>query len=615
MSINYEDQEITIDPLFFEQIIVKILFTDAKKRDKIIPFLKPKLFNGFEVQQIIKHIQRFIETYGTFPTFTEFKVEIEHKDLHNYLLKCLNTDTSQLSDVHLLDKIESFFKQNLAFNAIVDAKIQLEDNNIEQMILYADKLREAVSFSFKTDIGLDVLSEEGEEEMFNHLHDQDKVVPTGIEYFDQMIEGGFHEKSLSLFLAECVTKDTIVKIRVLNSSHHHENKWIEKEISIGDIQQLLKDFEVEVSSPDGYVPVKQYISKGKKRIYNVVCGQKSIKCSGKHLLFTNRGWVAVEDIQKKHKILMSSGKYETAHIYQLDKSEEVVDIAVDHPNHRYFTNGFTSHNTNMGKSLIMAGLAANQLILNKNVLYVTLEMSRHKMTERVLANCFDLDIDQLKLLTRENFHAKFNRLRERIKHKLVVLEYPTRTISTSTLRQVYKELEIKKGFKPDIVFVDYMGIMLPIQTRSDENSYSEQKRVAEELRGLAVETGIPWVSAVQTNRGGFDSTNIDLKDTADSIGTVATADIIIGVTQSDEQRQFGKYSWIILKNRYGINKRKTTIGVNYNKMRIFADESVSNKDPEKQSQSTRIVDEASSVALGVNKKSRAAERKQDYNFH
>jgi len=462
----------TIDPLFFEQVIVKILFSDIKKRDVLIPFLKPQLFNSWEVQQIIKLSQKFSEQYGSFPTFTEFKIEIEQKELHNFLLKCLNVDTTELSDKHLMAKIESFFQQNLAFHAIVDAKVQLEENNIDQMVKFADRLREAVSFSFETNIGLDVFSEDGEEEMFSHLHDSDIVVPTGIPYFDEMIEGGFHEKSLSLFLAE----------------------------------------------------------------------------------------------------------------------------------------------TNMGKSLIMAGLAANQLMLNKNVLYVTLEMSKHKMTERVLANCFDLDMDQLKLLTREKFHKKYQELREQLQNKLVVEEFPTKTVSTAAIRQLCKELLIKKGFKPDIVYVDYLGIMLPIQVRTDDNSYGEQKRISEEMRGLAVELGLPIVSAVQTNRGGFDSTNIDLKDTADSIGTAATADIIIGVTQSDEQRQFGKYSWIVLKNRYGINKRRTTIGVNYQRMRIFPDESVEEKKPEEQSQATRIVDEASNVALNVLKKSRAAERKQDYNF-
>jgi len=597
----------TIDPLFFEQVIVKILFSDIKKRDVLIPFLKPQLFNSWEVQQIIKLSQKFSEQYGSFPTFTEFKIEIEQKELHNFLLKCLNVDTTELSDKHLMAKIESFFQQNLAFHAIVDAKVQLEENNIDQMVKFADRLREAVSFSFETNIGLDVFSEDGEEEMFSHLHDSDIVVPTGIPYFDEMIEGGFHEKSLSLFLAECVTKDTKVKIRVC--------KRDEMEVDIGEVQHLLDDCEVEVLSPDGYVKVCKYVSKGKKRIFIVSNKYGKLKCSANHLLFTNHGWKAVSKIDTmKHKVLMNTGIFETVTIQNTNEIEEVVDIAVNHPNHRYYTNGFVSHNTNMGKSLIMAGLAANQLMLNKNVLYVTLEMSKHKMTERVLANCFDLDMDQLKLLTREKFHKKYQELREQLQNKLVVEEFPTKTVSTAAIRQLCKELLIKKGFKPDIVYVDYLGIMLPIQVRTDDNSYGEQKRISEEMRGLAVELGLPIVSAVQTNRGGFDSTNIDLKDTADSIGTAATADIIIGVTQSDEQRQFGKYSWIVLKNRYGINKRRTTIGVNYQRMRIFPDESVEEKKPEEQSQATRIVDEASNVALNVLKKSRAAERKQDYNF-
>jgi hypothetical protein len=200
-------------------------------------------------------------------------------------------------------------------------------------------------------------------------------------------------------------------------------------------------------------------------------------------------------------------------------------------------------------------------------------MEKRMIGERILANLFDVDINDIPLLTRIKFKEKYNSVRSIVKHNLIIEEFPTKSINANNIRNLLKELVVKKNFIPDICFIDYIGLMTPINLRKDENSYSEQKRVSEEIRGVAYEnSGLSIVSAVQTNRDGAESADIDLTNIADSFGTAATADLIIGITQSEEMRSANKYTWIVLKNRYGFNKIKFKVCIDFPKMKIFPDD-------------------------------------------
>jgi replicative DNA helicase len=189
-----------------------------------------------------------------------------------------------------------------------------------------------------------------------------------------------------------------------------------------------------------------------------------------------------------------------------------------------------------------------------------------------MANTFDVAIEDLKSLTKDSFHKKFEGIKKHIDRNFFIKEYPPRSINANHIRNLLKELKVKKKFVPDIIYLDYLEILLPIHNSKNDNSYSEIKKISEEIRAIAVETRIPFISAVQTNRGGFGNSEIDLTDISQSIGTAATADLIIGVTQPDGLRELSKFSWIILKNRYGINKNKITICVEYYNMRVYEDE-------------------------------------------
>ena len=450
-----------MDPLFYENLLVRMLFTDVDCRDRIYPYLVDDIFEGFENQKIVQEFLKFKNEYDDFPSAKALELRLQNVTVFDHLKHCLQIDTDEYNNDYVMDTIEEFFRNKLVWNDINDTVEKLKENDTESISSIVDRMRDSLSFSFDTTVGLDY--SEDAELMYEALHNKDNVVPTGIKNLDKLIEGGFHEKSLTLFMAE----------------------------------------------------------------------------------------------------------------------------------------------TNMGKSLIKCGLATNALLQNKNVLYVTMEMSEFKIAERITANIMDIELDHLKAISKDKFIKKHEKVFKQLKSNLVVKEFPTKGANTNKIRNLLKELKLKKGFVPDIVFVDYLGIMLPNSPKKEGNTNTEMKTISEELRGLAVETGIPFVSAMQTNRGGFSSAEIDLTDVADSIGTTATADVIFGVTQTEEMRQLGIYTMILLKNRYGINKVKTSVGVDYPKMRI---EDVEDEfEEETVAQPTDIVDDAVMAIKGKlkdNKKSK-----------
>jgi len=572
--------------IFFEKVLIKLLFTNTEVSEKTIPFLIPEIFEDHKNIQLIKTIISLMEKYEHFPSVPEMKIELDNEEVYNRLIEIMNLDISEYRTEFLNGQIEEFIRNKLVHNVNVDIAMSLNNENDELLKQSPDKLREAIAFSFDTKVGLDFLDEE--ERLYNHLHNKDRVIPTSITQLNRLIEGGFHCKSLTLFMAECVDENTMVNIRYkrngkviikkiknwlsVNVRSFYMEKWIEKTLSLKEVKNLLKENVVEVTSPDGWVPVTKYIEKGNKVAWNLEVDDISVLSSAKHLYETNNGWKFTKDLDCEIDLILTENGLKNFKISKTNKKIKVVDISVNHKNHRYYTNGISSHNTNLGKSLIMTSLAVDCILKNKNVLYISCEMSEEKISERIMANMFDIATEDLKLLPRNKFHEKFEKINSQVNKKIVIKEYPPRAINTNNIRNLIKELKVRKKFIPDIIFIDYLGIMNPIFRNKGDNTYLEVKRISEEVRALAVELGLPIISAVQTNRGGFGDSEIDLTDISDSIGTAATADIIIGVTQSEDYRKIGKFNWIMLKNRYGLNKHVFPVNVDYYKMRVYEDD-------------------------------------------
>ena len=229
--------------------------------------------------------------------------------------------------------------------------------------------------------------------------------------------------------------------------------------------------------------------------------------------------------------------------------------------------------TGVGKSLFMCHVAASVLLRGKNVLYITLEMAEEKIAERIDANLLNIPIQQLTDLPRSMFENKVSKLAEKTQGSLIIKEYPTASAHAGHFRSLLNELALKKSFRPDIIFIDYLNICASERYRagSNVNSYTVVKAIAEELRGLACEANVPIVSATQTTRSGYGSSDVDITDTSESFGLPATADLMFALISTDDLEGLGHIMVKQLKNRYNdptLNKR-FVVGIDRAKMRLY----------------------------------------------
>jgi replicative DNA helicase len=229
--------------------------------------------------------------------------------------------------------------------------------------------------------------------------------------------------------------------------------------------------------------------------------------------------------------------------------------------------------TGVGKSLFMCHVAAGAMVQGKNVLYITLEMAEEKIAERIDANLLNVTLDDLMDLPKDMYDKKVARVRDKCTGKLIIKEYPTASASVTHFRTLLNELNLKRSFVPDIIFIDYLNICCSsrIKAGANINSYTYVKSIAEELRGLAVEHNVPIVSATQTTRSGFTSSDPGLEDTSESFGLPATADLMFALISSEELEELGQIMVKQLKNRYNdpTFHKRFTLGVDRAKMKLF----------------------------------------------
>ena len=228
--------------------------------------------------------------------------------------------------------------------------------------------------------------------------------------------------------------------------------------------------------------------------------------------------------------------------------------------------------TGVGKSLFMCHCASAYLVQGLNVLYITLEMAEERIAERIDANLLDVTIDDLHTMPKDLYENKMEKLRKKTGGTLIIKEYPTASAHSGHFRALFNELALKKSFKPDVLFIDYLNICASSRFKGGNvGSYFYIKAIAEELRGLAVEFNVPLFSATQTTRTGFVSTDIGLEDTAESFGLPATADFMFALISNDDLEALGQMKIKQLKNRYNdlaVN-RSFIIGVDRSKMRLY----------------------------------------------
>ena len=229
--------------------------------------------------------------------------------------------------------------------------------------------------------------------------------------------------------------------------------------------------------------------------------------------------------------------------------------------------------TGVGKSLFMCHMASSNLMMNKNVLYITLEMSEERIAERIDSNTLNIPMKDLPDLSKNQFDKKIDKIKEKTQGKLIVKEYPTASAHVGHFRHLLQELNIKKDFKPDMIYIDYLNICASARVKpgAGANSYTLVKSIAEELRGLAVEFDVPIMSATQTTRSGYGSTDVELTDTSESFGLPATADFMFALITSDELEELDQMVVKQLKNRYNDPTvfKRFVIGVDRSRMKLY----------------------------------------------
>ena len=230
--------------------------------------------------------------------------------------------------------------------------------------------------------------------------------------------------------------------------------------------------------------------------------------------------------------------------------------------------------TGVGKSLFMCHMAAASLTQGKNVLYITMEMAEERIAERIDANLMNIPIDQLEALPKAVYDSKIQKIAQKNIGKLIIKEYPTGAAHVGHFRALLNELKLKKNFKPDVIFIDYLNICASSRIRGlggSVNTYSYVKAIAEEMRGLAVEAGVPLVSATQTTRSGYSNTDVGLEDTSESFGLPATADFMFAVISTEELEKLGQVMVKQLKNRYNdpTSNKRFIIGIDRARMKLY----------------------------------------------
>jgi len=545
---------------------------------KVLPHIKPEYFTG-QHRIIYDLILGFLVKYNKLPNAAVLDIEFrasEHSNRpeRNDILNIIkNLDVSiDVECEWLIDSTEKWCKDRAVNIAIMEAVSIIDGNDKTQAEgAIPNILSKALSVTFDNHVGHDY-TEDGEAR-YEFYHKKEDKLSFDIEMLNKITNGGVTRKTLNIIMAGCVHPDTLVQIKVFLA----KNDSVERTVKISNLEQYLKDdLHIQVDSPDGWVDVSHFVDKGIWQEYVLMLSSgKTVHVNENHLFETIDGWRSAKDLAYKKQEYMTIEGYETGIVHVSDNRIPIVDIHIEHENHRYYTNGVSSHNTGVGKSLAMCHLASASLAAGKNVLYITMEMSEEKIAERIDANLFDVDIKQLVNLSKNSFVKKVAGIKAKTHGKLIIKEYPTAAAHVGHFRALLMELKMKKNFIPDVIFIDYLNICASSRIKGGisggVNSYGLIKSIAEEIRGLAVEFNVPVWSATQSNRNANVASDVEITDISESFGLAATCDLLISIVSTEQLEKMNQIMVKQLKNRYNdlSENRRFTVGIERCKMRLY----------------------------------------------
>lgn len=563
---------------FERQIIENLLHNEPFTR-KVLPYLKEEYFSDEANKALFRHIDQFINKYNTLPTtnalFTAVEQTSEDQNHYDDIMIALQEVKNQtpVNNQWMLDETEKHCQDRGINNALREAISMSADPAKKGQIPMV--LQAALAISFDTNVGHDYFN--NAEQRYDELHGSKQKIPFDIEMLNLATKGGVEPKTLNIIIAGCVDPNrTFVGVR-----------YAVEEIII-TTQMLMKDAitifdqgrEISVKTPTGYTRVTEFVRKGIYEEYVLTTENNvSLSCNQDHQVMTTFGWLNAKDmftLQQNtdgYPIHVETEKgYRQANIKKTSDMIPIVDLVLDNDEHAYYTNGITSHNTNVGKSLMMCHFAAAHVLMGKNVLYITMEMSEEKIAQRIDANLLDMSLDDYDKMPKKWFLEQVEKIKNKCGADFKVKEFPNGSAHVGHFRNLLQELALKKNFKPDVIYIDYLQICASSRYKAGSvPTHQRMEYITEEFRALAQELKIPVFSAAQLNREGFDDSDASITDIAASFGLTFTPDWLIMVIETPELADLGQYLVKQEKSRYADKgkMRSFMIGVDKAKMKLF----------------------------------------------
>lgn len=510
-----------------QAILLSYMLADPTAFSMSQNILDPENFDN-RLRKAVRFILDFSEQYRTLPTLGQIKA-------HTGIAVDPFEENIDPFREWYLETIEGFSRHKALERAVIEGVDLINEGKAGEL---ERRIKDAMAISLMRDLGTEYFKDP--KTRLENMRDRSNYVSTGWSVIDDKLYGGFTPGALNVFAggSGCIVAGTLVRVR---------HNGLVSLVPIEHLDGVNRGLRMEADSPDGFVPIEEWRNKGIKRCITFVTrAGRTITASHDHLFQKADGeWLYARDFREGDSLLTKSGSDRV--IRMRDAGHQVVyDLAIGHENHRYYTNGISSHNS--GKSLFLQNIALNWVFANKNVIYFTLELSEDLVSLRLDAMVAEIstkdvfrDIDKAALAIK---------MRSKQAGTLIVKKLPEAGTTANDLRAFLKEYQIKTGIRPDAIIVDYLDLMHPNNRKINPSDlFVKDKYTSEEMRALAGEYGLLCVTASQLNRSSVEASEFDHSHIAGGISKINTADNVFGIFTSSTMRERGVYQLQFLKTR------------------------------------------------------------------
>lgn len=556
----------------YEDLFINILISNSTILTRVLGILKPSYFDNLTNQKTVEFVLQYCNEYSTVPLPEQIKA-VTGANVE------LVTEIASKHDTWALSELEEFCKYKALRDAILASPELIDEGRYGEV---ESAVKSAVQIALVKDLGTDYFA--NPKERLEAIREGKGQISSGWKAVDEKLYGGLNRGEITIFAGQCVVATTKVKavklidiecditsnsticekVIYLSQFYKIEKLLSYKENNIDLFNKLYIDMQPKeyniidlnnkenwyVDSPDGYVKVKGLICKGTEDIIKITFTDNTkLYTSPFHMMERDDGeWLSTLNLFPNDKLVSRYGYKTIYNIVDIKERDLVFDLVVDSDNHRYYTDGISSHNSGAGKSLFLQNMAVSWSSAGLNVIYLSLELSENLCSMRIDAMNTGYDTREV-MKNIEDVHMKIRASQQKNKGTLQIKQLPN-GCTANDVRAFIKEYEIHKGIKVDAILIDYLDLMMPMSKKiSAENLFVKDKYVTEELRNLAVELDILTVTASQLNRSSYDEVDFDPSHVAGGISKINTADNVIGIFTSAAMRESGRYQIQFMKTR------------------------------------------------------------------